>query len=112
MNMFIQFDCFPALRLGDGGMPEREPSLYSVVLLNDDKTPMEFVVHVLQTFFEMDWESAKEKMFLIHHHGAAECGLYEYELAKKKAADIIAFARKHNHPLQCAFEKAGRVPQA
>ena len=90
-------------------MPEVE--FYSVSLLNDDKTPMEFVVRVLQTFFGMDWESAKEKMFFIHHHGAAKCGLYEHELAKKKAADIIAFARKHNHPLQCTFEKARRVPE-
>ena len=85
---------------------EKETFLYSVVLLNDDKTPMEFVVRVLQTFFEMDWESAKEKMFFIHHHGAAECGLYEYELARKKVADVTAFARQHNHPLQCTFEKA------
>ena len=93
-------------------MPEREPSLYSVSLLNDDKTPMEFVVRVLQTFFEMDWDSAKQKMFYIHHHGAAECGFYPYELARKKTADVIAFARQHNHPLQCTFEKARRVPKA
>ena len=68
---------------------------------------MEFVVRVLQTFFEMDWEAAKQKMFLIHHNGVSECGRYEYELAKKKAAGIVAFARQHNHPLQCTVEKSG-----
>ena len=91
-------------------MPGME--FYSVSLLNDDKTPMEFMVRVLQTFFGMNWESAKEKMFFIHHHGAGECGRYEYELAKEKAADVTAFARKHNHPLQCTVEKCASVPEA
>ena len=93
-------------------MPELETSLYSVSLLNDDETPMEFVVHVLEGFFDMDWDTAKQKMLLIHHHGTAECGCYSYELAKKKAADVVAFARKHKHPLRCTFEKALRTPEA
>ena len=63
-------------------MPELETSLYSVSLLNDDETPMEFVVHVLEGFFDMDWDTAKQKMLLIHHHGTAECGCYSYELAR------------------------------
>ena len=63
-------------------MPELETSLYSVSLLNDDETPMEFVVHVLEVFFDMDWDTAKQKMLLIHHHGTAECGCYSYELAR------------------------------
>ena len=54
-------------------MPGLETSLYSGSLLNDDKTPMEFVVHVLEVFFDMDWDTAKQKMLLIHHHGTAEC---------------------------------------
>ena len=59
-------------------MPELETSLYSVSLLNDDETPMEFVVHVLEVFFDMDLETAKQKTLLIHHHGTAECGCYSY----------------------------------
>jgi len=93
-------------------MPELETPLYSVTLLNDDKTPMEFVVQVLQVFFDMDRDTATQKMFFIHHNGAAECGFYHYELAKKKTTDVIAFARKHDHPLQCTFEKALRAPEA
>jgi ATP-dependent Clp protease adaptor protein ClpS len=93
-------------------MSQPASALYSVSLLNDDKTPMEFVVRVLQTFFDMDWDSAKQKMFFIHHHGSATCGFYEYEGAKKKAADVIAFSRQHNHPLQCTFEKAREAPDA
>jgi ATP-dependent Clp protease adaptor protein ClpS len=96
---------------GNNVMPEPEPSLYSVSLLNDDKTPMQFVVDVLETFFNMDRDSATQKMFFIHHHGTAVCGFYEYEVAKKKAADVMAFARQHNHPLRCTFEKALRVPE-
>jgi ATP-dependent Clp protease adaptor protein ClpS len=93
-------------------VPDLETSLYSVSLLNDDETPMDFVVHVLEVFFDMDWDTAKQKMLLIHHHGTAECGFYPYELAKKKAADVVAFARQHNHPLRCTFEKALRTPEA
>jgi ATP-dependent Clp protease adaptor protein ClpS len=96
---------------GNDVMTEPEPSLYSVSLLNDDKTPMQFVVDVLETFFNMDRDSATQKMFFIHHHGTAVCGFYEYEVAKKKAADVMAFARQHNHPLRCTFEKALRVPE-
>ena len=93
-------------------MPELETSLYSVSLLNDDETPMEFVVHVLEVFFDMDWDTARQKMLLIHQHGTAECGCYSYALAKKKASDVVAFARKHKHPLRCTFEKALRTPEA
>jgi len=100
------------LDFGNDVMPEPEPSLYSVSLLNDDKTPMQFVVDVLETFFNMDRDSATQKMLLIHHQGTAECGHYPYELAKKEAADVVAFARRHKHPLQCTFEKALRAPEA
>src|SRR4029077_1506918 len=86
-------------------MPDLETSLYSVSLLNDEQTPMEFVVHVLEAFFDMDRDTATQKMLLIHHQGTAECGHYPYELAKKKAADVVAFARQHKHPLQNAPSK-------
>jgi len=68
-------------------MPELETSLFSVSLLNDDETPMEFVVYVLEVFFDMDWDTARQKMLLIHHYGTAACGCYSYALAKKKASD-------------------------
>jgi len=93
-------------------MPDLEISLYSVLLLNDDETPMEFVIHVMETFFDMDHDTAKQRMLLVHHQGIAQCGCYPYELAKKKVADVVAFARQHNHPLRCTFEKALRVPEA
>ena len=93
-------------------MPGLETSLYSVSLLNDDKTPMDFVVHVLEVFFDMDHDTAKQRMLLIHHQGTAECGCNPYELTKKKVAEVVAFARKHKHPLQCTFENALRVPEA
>ena len=93
-------------------MPDLEISLYSVSLLNDDETPMEFVVHILESFFDMDPDTAKLKMLLIHHQGTGACGCYPYELAKKKAGDVVAFARQENHPLRCTFEKALRVPEA
>jgi ATP-dependent Clp protease adaptor protein ClpS len=101
-----------AEQVGGGAMLELETSLYSVSLLNDDETPMEFVVHVLEVFFDMDWDTARQKMLLIHQHGTAECGCYSYALAKKKASDDVAFARKHKHPLRCTFEKALRTPEA
>jgi ATP-dependent Clp protease adaptor protein ClpS len=96
---------------GNDAMPEPEPPLYSVSLLNDDKTPMQFVVDVLETFFNMDRDSATQKMFF--HSSPRNCGVgfYEYEVAKKKAADVMAFARQHNHPLRWTFEKALRVPE-
>jgi len=93
-------------------MPDLETSLYSVSLLNDEETPMEFVVHVLEVFFDMDSGIARQKMLLIHQQGTAECGFYPYELAKEKAADVVGFARKHKHPLRCTFEKALRTPEA
>jgi len=89
-------------------MPPLETSLYSVSLLNDDRTPMDFVVHV----FDMDHDTAKQRMLLVHHQGTAECGCYPYELAKKKVADVVPCARKHKHPPQCTFENALRVPEA
>jgi ATP-dependent Clp protease adaptor protein ClpS len=83
----------------------KRPSLYRVLLLNDDYTPMEFVVHVLERFFNKDRESATQIMLHVHHHGIGECGVYTYEVAETKVTQVMDFARKHQHPLQCVMEK-------
>lgn len=78
--------------------------LHPVFLMNDDVTPMEFVVHVLERFFDMDFETAKQMMFHIHKEGAAKCGSYPRLEAEQKVAEVLAFAERHGHPLQCGFE--------
>jgi CubicO group peptidase (beta-lactamase class C family)/ATP-dependent Clp protease adapter protein ClpS len=82
-----------------------ENSTWSVLLLNDDYTPMEFVMDAIKRFFDMDRESATHLMLRIHNEGIAECGAYSREMAKTKAAQVIAFAREHRHPLQCVIER-------
>jgi len=83
----------------------KRPSFYRVLLLNDDYTPMEFVVHVLERFFNKDREAATRIMLHVHHHGIGECGIYTYEVAETKVTQVMDFARKHQHPLQCVMEK-------
>ena len=83
----------------------KRPSLYRVLILNDDYTPMEFVVHVLERFFNKDHETATRIMLHVHHHGIGECGIYTYEVAETKVTQVMDFARKHQHPLQCVMEK-------
>jgi ATP-dependent Clp protease adaptor protein ClpS len=83
----------------------KRPSLYRVLLLNDDYTPMEFVVHVLERFFNKDREAATRIMLHVHHHGIGECGVFTYEVAETKVTQVMDFARKHQHPLQCVMEK-------
>jgi ATP-dependent Clp protease adaptor protein ClpS len=83
----------------------KRPSLYRVLLLNDDYTPMEFVVHVLERFFNKDVEAATKIMLHIHHRGIGECGVYTYEIAETKVTQVMDFAKKHQHPLQCVMEK-------
>jgi ATP-dependent Clp protease adaptor protein ClpS len=83
----------------------KRPNLYRVLLLNDDYTPMEFVVHVLERFFNKDREAATQIMLHVHHHGIGECGIYTYEVAETKVTQVMDFARKHHHPLQCVMEK-------
>ena len=83
----------------------KRPNLYRVLILNDDYTPMEFVVHVLERFFNKDHESATRIMLHVHHHGIGECGVYTYEVAETKVTQVMDFARKHQHPLQCVMEK-------
>jgi ATP-dependent Clp protease adaptor protein ClpS len=83
----------------------KRPNLYRVLLLNDDYTPMEFVVHVLERFFNKDREAATRIMLHVHHHGIGECGIFTYEIAETKVTQVMDFARKHQHPLQCVMEK-------
>ncbi len=83
----------------------KRPSLYRVLLLNDDYTPMEFVIHVLERFFQKDREAATRIMLHVHQHGVGECGVYTYEVAETKVTQVMDFARQHQHPLQCVMEK-------
>lgn len=83
----------------------KKPSLYKVLLLNDDYTPMEFVVHVLERFFSKGREDATRIMLHVHHKGVGICGVYTYEVAETKVTQVTDFARQHQHPLQCTMEK-------
>lgn len=83
----------------------KKPSMYKVLMLNDDYTPMEFVVHVLESFFGKDREEATQIMLHVHHRGVGVCGVYSYEVAETKVTQVIDYARKHQHPLQCTLEK-------
>jgi ATP-dependent Clp protease adaptor protein ClpS len=81
------------------------PPLYKVLLLNDDFTPMEFVVAVLQRFFSKDFEEANRIMLKVHTEGRGVCGIYPLDLAATKVDLVVGFARKHQHPLQCVLEE-------
>ncbi len=110
------------IRAGDGGRGEDEgtglgvatktktrtktPSPYKVLMLNDDYTPMEFVVLVLQRFFKMGIEDATRVMLHVHQRGVGVCGIFPYEVAETKVAQVIDYARQNQHPLQCTLEKA------
>lgn len=83
----------------------KRPSLYKVLLLNDDYTPMEFVVHVLERFFSKNRDEATNIMLHVHHKGVGICGVYTYEVAETKVTQVTDFARQHQHPLQCTMEK-------
>ena len=84
----------------------KKPALYKVLMLNDDYTPMEFVVLVLQSFFRMSLEDATRVMLHVHQKGVGVCGIFSYEVAESKVSQVIDFARQHQHPLQCTLEKA------
>ncbi len=83
----------------------KKPNLYRVLLLNDDYTPMEFVVHVLERFFNKNRDEATQVMLHVHQHGVGECGIFTYEVAETKVTQVMDFARRHQHPLQCVMEK-------
>ncbi len=83
----------------------KRPPLYKVMILNDDYTPMEFVVHVLERFFGMSSAQAFEIMLTVHKKGLAVVGVFSHEVAETKVTQVMDFARRHEHPLQCTMEK-------
>ena len=83
----------------------KKPSMYKVLMLNDDYTPMEFVVHVLEQFFNKSREEATQIMLHVHKRGVGVCGVFTYEIAETKVTQVMDFARRHQHPLQCIMEK-------
>ena len=84
----------------------KKPSQFKVLMLNDDYTPMEFVVLVLKRFFAMDLEQATRVMLHVHQRGVGVCGIFPYEIAETKVNQVMDFARQNQHPLQCTLEKA------
>lgn len=83
----------------------KKPSMYKVLLLNDDYTPMEFVVEVIERFFRKSRQDATRIMLHVHQRGVGVCGVYSYEVAESKVTQVMDFARKNEHPLQCTLEK-------
>ena len=83
----------------------KKPSMYKVLMLNDDFTPMEFVVHVLERFFSKGREEATRIMLHVHRRGVGVCGVFPYEIAETKVTQVMDFARQHQHPLRCTLEK-------
>ena len=84
----------------------KKPSMFKVLMLNDDYTPMEFVVMCLKRFFGMDLEAAPRVMLHVHQKGVGVCGIFPYEIAETKVNQVMDFARQNQHPLQCTLEKA------
>ena len=85
----------------------KKPAMYKVLMLNDDYTPMEFVVHVLERFFSKTHEEATHIMLHVHRRGVGICGVYTYEVAETKVNQTMDLARQNQHPLQCTIEKDG-----
>jgi len=81
--------------------------MYKVLMLNDDYTPMEFVIYALQQFFAMSTEQATQVMLHVHKRGVGVCGVFTYEIAETKVTRVMDFARENDHPLQCTIEKDG-----
>lgn len=102
------------VRHSDGGLLIEEaqpklkrPYLYQVIMINDDYTPMEFVVHVLESFFSMDREKATRVMLRVHTEGKAVCGVYTRDIAETKAAQVVDYAQENEHPLRCEIQAVG-----
>jgi ATP-dependent Clp protease adaptor protein ClpS len=101
-----------AERFEDGTVAEKQtsrtkpPPMFQVVLLNDDFTPMEFVVGVLQRFFGKGREQATQIMLKVHHEGRGVCGVYPRDVAASKVEQVSSYSRQHQHPLQCVMEEA------
>ena len=84
----------------------KRPPLYKVILINDDYTPMEFVVHILESFFALDRETSTRIMLEVHTRGRGVCGIYTHEIAETKVEQVNNYSRENNHPLLCTMEKA------
>jgi len=84
----------------------KKPPMYKVLLLNDDYTPMEFVVHVLEIFFRMNREKATQIMLHVHTRGVGVCGVFTRDVAETKVSQVNDFSRKHQHPLMCTMDEA------
>jgi len=84
----------------------KRPPLYKVILINDDYTPMDFVVHILEIFFSLDRQTATRIMLEVHTRGKGVCGVYPHEVAETKVSQVNGYAREHQHPLLCTMEKA------
>ena len=84
----------------------KRPPLYKVILINDDYTPMDFVVHVLETFFSIDRENATRIMLDVHNHGKGVCGIFTHEIAETKVTLVNEYSRENQHPLLCTLEQA------
>ena len=97
-------DCESNLAVKARSKTERPP-LYKVMVLNDDYTPMEFVVHILERFFGMNSAQAFDIMLTVHKKGLAVVGVFSHEIAETKVTQVMDFARRHEHPLQCTMEK-------
>ena len=83
----------------------KKPNMYAVVLINDDYTPMEFVIYVLQTIFKKNYDEAKQVMLLVHNEGKGICGVFPLDIAETKANQVVEFSRINQHPLECKVEK-------
>jgi len=125
MNLADHLDRFPPARAADDGdgtsdgegqgqgavatktrAKPKKPSQFKVLMLNDDYTPMEFVVMCLKRFFAMDLEQATRVMLHVHQKGVGVCGIFPYEIAETKVNQVMDFAKQNQHPLQCTLEKA------
>ncbi|HEY7841351.1 MAG TPA: ATP-dependent Clp protease adapter ClpS [Gammaproteobacteria bacterium] len=84
----------------------KRPPLYKVILINDDYTPMDFVVHILEIFFSLDRQTATRIMLEVHTRGKGVCGVYPHEVAETKVSQVNGYSREHQHPLLCTMEKA------
>ncbi|CAN5746911.1 ATP-dependent Clp protease adapter ClpS [soil metagenome] len=100
-----QNDYDGGLALQDARPKLKRPPLYRVILLNDDYTPMDFVVHILEQFFSKNRQDATLIMLEVHARGRGVCGLFTHEIAETKAAQVNAYAREHQHPLLCTMER-------
>ena len=96
----------PGLLVEEAQPKVKQPPLYNVVLLNDDYTPMEFVVDVLERFFRMDRSAATRVMLEVHTRGKGICGVFTYEIAETKVAQVTTYSRDNQHPLMCTLEEA------